>query len=310
MSMWGYDQTNIDYYQVVEVSASRKTVKIRPIAQRSVDGEQYMTDSCWPLADHFTVLAMVKRIGQGDSVRLTSYSSAVPVDAQGGPLDGVRMITYEVCQPHMTPAPARSGSSPRRPSRATRRRAPPKPRSIKPSVLLRRVPGQSTAYLDWHIRAVEDGHRRPLTGTEWAVSNAPPGRRAIPPRDPAPQDRVADSFRPAQRLLVPRAAPEQQDARQQARRAGHEDRPREGHGSRAVMRLQSQATSCTASASKHSPRPTPSRSELLVHRREPGRDPHGEGRRVTRQQREFEPAARGLLHAIPPEDRRDDHRAA
>jgi hypothetical protein len=34
---------------------------------------------------------------------------------------------------------------------------------------LRRVPGQSTAYLDWHIRAVEDGHRRPLTGTEWAV---------------------------------------------------------------------------------------------------------------------------------------------
>jgi hypothetical protein len=78
MSMWGYDQTNIDYYQVVEVSASRKTVKIRPIAQRSVDGEQYMTGSCWPLADHFTGPAMVKRIGQGDSVRLTSYSSASP----------------------------------------------------------------------------------------------------------------------------------------------------------------------------------------------------------------------------------------
>lgn len=77
-SMWGYDQTNIDYYQVVEVSASRKTVKIRPIAQRSVDGEQYMTGSCWPLADHFTGPAMVKRISQGDCVHLTSYSSASP----------------------------------------------------------------------------------------------------------------------------------------------------------------------------------------------------------------------------------------
>lgn len=78
MSMWGYDQTNIDYYQVVEVSASRKTVKIRPIAQRSVEGPQWMTGSCWPLADHFTGPAMVKRIGQGDSVHLTSYSSASP----------------------------------------------------------------------------------------------------------------------------------------------------------------------------------------------------------------------------------------
>jgi hypothetical protein len=78
MSMWGYDQTNIDYYQVVEVSASRKTVKIRPIAQRSVNGEHYMTGSCWPLADHFTGPAMVKRIGQGDCVHLTSYSSASP----------------------------------------------------------------------------------------------------------------------------------------------------------------------------------------------------------------------------------------
>ena len=262
MSMWGYDQTNIDYYQVVEVSASRKTVKIRPIAQRSVDGEQYMTDCAgrWRITSPYSPWSS----GLARATRCASPAipARVPVDAQGGPLDGVRMITYEVCQPHMTPAPARSGSSPRRPSRATRRRAPPKPRSIKPSGLLRRVPGQSTAYLDWHIRAVEDGHRRPLTGTEWAALNAPPGRRAIPPRDPAPQDRVADSFRPAQRLLVPRAAPEQQDARQQARRAGHEDRPREGHGSRAVMRLQSQATSCTASASKHSPRPTPSRSGL------------------------------------------------
>ena len=78
MSMWGYDQTNIDYYQIVAVSPSRKTVTIRPIAQRSVDGKHYMTGSCWPLADHFTGPAMVKRISQGDRVHLTSYSSASP----------------------------------------------------------------------------------------------------------------------------------------------------------------------------------------------------------------------------------------
>jgi len=35
---WGYDQTNIDFYKVVEVSPSGKTVKILPIYEAVVDG--------------------------------------------------------------------------------------------------------------------------------------------------------------------------------------------------------------------------------------------------------------------------------
>lgn len=35
---WGYDQTNIDFYQVTRVSASGQTVTLRPVEARIVDG--------------------------------------------------------------------------------------------------------------------------------------------------------------------------------------------------------------------------------------------------------------------------------
>jgi len=76
VNSWGYDQTNIDYFQVTEVSSTGRTVTIRPIASRSVeDGPVAMSGSCWPLADHFTGPAMVKHVRPGDSVKIHEWGS-------------------------------------------------------------------------------------------------------------------------------------------------------------------------------------------------------------------------------------------
>lgn len=49
---WGYDQTNIDYYQVVAVTA--KAVKLRQIAAGHVEGSDgFMSDRCGPVRNVF-----------------------------------------------------------------------------------------------------------------------------------------------------------------------------------------------------------------------------------------------------------------
>lgn len=52
VTSWGYDQTNVDFYQVVEVKA--KTVIIKSIASKTVEGSSYY-DSCRvkPIKDKF-----------------------------------------------------------------------------------------------------------------------------------------------------------------------------------------------------------------------------------------------------------------
>lgn len=62
---WGYEQTNIDYYQVLEVSA--KFLKLRPIASRMTDSEQSqsMSGRCEPIPDQFTGEAMKRGVSKG-----------------------------------------------------------------------------------------------------------------------------------------------------------------------------------------------------------------------------------------------------
>jgi hypothetical protein len=49
-SSWGYDQTNINYYQAIKVTA--KTVTVREIAQERVS-TAHMHGQCVPLVGHF-----------------------------------------------------------------------------------------------------------------------------------------------------------------------------------------------------------------------------------------------------------------
>lgn len=71
---WGYEQTNVDYYQVVAVSASRRTVTIRKIAARSLE-TGWLRGDCWPLADQFLGPPMVKIVSQGETVKIHDWGS-------------------------------------------------------------------------------------------------------------------------------------------------------------------------------------------------------------------------------------------
>jgi len=62
---WGYDQTNVDFYQVVAVG--EKSVKIRPISSRNTDDSHVV-----PLPDKFTGPAELKVVGRGNHVRVHS----------------------------------------------------------------------------------------------------------------------------------------------------------------------------------------------------------------------------------------------
>jgi hypothetical protein len=77
-SSWGYDQTNISYYQVVKVGA--KTVAIRKVAQkvvREVRGAEYVV----PVKGRFEGTAKRKtpKLYRGEPyLNINSYASAYP----------------------------------------------------------------------------------------------------------------------------------------------------------------------------------------------------------------------------------------
>ncbi|MDE2344392.1 MAG: hypothetical protein KGL63_13575 [Betaproteobacteria bacterium] len=73
VSSWGYDQTNIDYYQVTAIHG-KNSVTIRPIAAASKD-TGYMTGESVPQSGAFIGEPMRKMARDG-RVRITSFSSA------------------------------------------------------------------------------------------------------------------------------------------------------------------------------------------------------------------------------------------
>lgn len=78
-SSWGYDQTNVDFFQVTAVG--EKSVKIRPIEQKIVGGGTG-SDSVVAVPDKFTGPEKVKIVGPRNVLRMTSYSIASPWDGQ------------------------------------------------------------------------------------------------------------------------------------------------------------------------------------------------------------------------------------
>lgn len=85
-SSWGYEQTNIDWFQVTKVVG--KQVVIREIAGKTVKEEQG-SDFVVPIANHFVGPEMKKTPSGGDygsgkfvSVRLNTYSSASKWDGK------------------------------------------------------------------------------------------------------------------------------------------------------------------------------------------------------------------------------------
>lgn len=86
-SSWGYEQTNIDYYEVTKLVGSTM-VEIRPIAKQSEETLS-MQGVCVPCPGQYVGAAKRVRVsdyGERDSVRINSFSSArleKPVEVGG-----------------------------------------------------------------------------------------------------------------------------------------------------------------------------------------------------------------------------------
>ena len=88
-SSWGYDQTNIDFYQVTALVGSQ-SVEFRPIAQESEQTE-HMQGECVPLPGEFTGPAKRARVstyGERDSITADGHhaSKMHPVMVAGVPV--------------------------------------------------------------------------------------------------------------------------------------------------------------------------------------------------------------------------------
>lgn len=76
---WGYEQTNIDYYEVTRLVGARM-VEIREIGAQS-ESDGYMTGDCTPCPGHYIGEPMRKAVStSGDSVRIASYASAYKIE--------------------------------------------------------------------------------------------------------------------------------------------------------------------------------------------------------------------------------------
>ena len=78
---WGYDQTNVDFYQVVEI-VGKCTVVIREIAHETINGSGGPSESVIAVKGSFIGEPMTKRSSSTNCVRIASYSSASPWDGQ------------------------------------------------------------------------------------------------------------------------------------------------------------------------------------------------------------------------------------
>jgi len=83
-SSWGYEQTNINFYQVTKVISDR-TVEIREIKSKILDSSSYGTDTVIALKNDFLTprgeydkrgLTMIKRPSANNTIGLSNYESA------------------------------------------------------------------------------------------------------------------------------------------------------------------------------------------------------------------------------------------
>lgn len=73
-SSWGYDQTNIDFYQVTAITAAGLT--IREVEKHVVGGQGTHTELVAPLPNQFAGEPMKKRAAPNGSVKINSYERA------------------------------------------------------------------------------------------------------------------------------------------------------------------------------------------------------------------------------------------
>lgn len=78
---WGYDQTNVDFYEVTRVIGSH-SVEITPIAQSVATGEGGPSEGVVAVPGKYTGAPMMKRANSGNSIRIESYAHATKWDGR------------------------------------------------------------------------------------------------------------------------------------------------------------------------------------------------------------------------------------
>jgi len=81
---WGYDQTNVEWFQVVEVKPSGKTVIIREICGQDAGDAGWMCGHTMPLKDRFVKNSkpMTKRVRKGEIITIDSVRNAYKWDGK------------------------------------------------------------------------------------------------------------------------------------------------------------------------------------------------------------------------------------
>ncbi len=81
---WGYDQTNVEWFQVLEVKPSGKTVVIREICGENIDDAGWMCGYTMPLKSRFVKdsKSLVKYVRKGDAITIDSVRDAYKWDGQ------------------------------------------------------------------------------------------------------------------------------------------------------------------------------------------------------------------------------------
>lgn len=81
VSSWGYEQTNVDWYQVTAVLGAH-TVEIRKIGATRVEATGHDQGKCVPLIDQFIGEATRHRVTWGDGVKVRSFARATLWDGR------------------------------------------------------------------------------------------------------------------------------------------------------------------------------------------------------------------------------------
>jgi hypothetical protein len=72
-SSWGYEQTNIDWYQVI--ATTDKTITVRQIAgDRNETG--WLQGETRPVRDHFIEEPLTRKVSESNSIRIESFAHA------------------------------------------------------------------------------------------------------------------------------------------------------------------------------------------------------------------------------------------
>lgn len=80
-AVWGYEQTNVDYYQVTKV-VSPRMVELRKIGAEVVEDGAAMTGSSVPMVGAFIGEPFRVRPNSHNTVKLASFMSASPLEFQ------------------------------------------------------------------------------------------------------------------------------------------------------------------------------------------------------------------------------------